>query len=108
MDDYSALFILSYFFSAPLISPQPVMSQPYPVPIPLPQPKSRPLTDSRGIPDTLSLRLRGKLFQGSLTKKNMDLCPVSSFFYLVTGLANGMQKVKVFNAGGRISCGTLF
>ena len=27
-------------------------------------------------------------------------------FYLVTGLANGMQKVKVFNAGGRISCGT--
>ena len=36
-------------------SPQPVMSQPYPVPIPLPQPKSRPLTDSRGIPDTLSL-----------------------------------------------------
>ena len=28
------------------------MSQPYPVPIPLPQPKSRPLPDSRGIPDT--------------------------------------------------------
>ena len=36
-------------------SPQPVMSQPYPVPIPLPQPKSRPLPDSRGIPDTLNL-----------------------------------------------------
>ena len=32
-------------------SPQPVKSQPYPVPIPLPQPKSRPLPDSRGIPD---------------------------------------------------------
>ena len=31
------------------------MSQPYPVPIPIPQPKSRPLPDSRGIPDTLSL-----------------------------------------------------
>ena len=31
------------------------MSQPYPVPIPLPQPKSRPLPDSRGIPDTLNL-----------------------------------------------------
>ena len=37
------------------ISPQPVMSQPYPVPLLLPQPKSRPLSDSRGIPDTLSL-----------------------------------------------------
>ena len=35
------------------ISPQPVMSQPYPVPIP--QPKSRPLPDSRGIPNTLNL-----------------------------------------------------
>ena len=31
------------------------MSQPYPVPIPIPQPKSRPLPDSRGIPDTLNL-----------------------------------------------------
>ena len=31
------------------------MSQPYPVPIPLPQSKSRPLPDSRGIPDTLNL-----------------------------------------------------
>ena len=38
-------------------SPQPGMSQPYPVPIPIPQPKSRPLSDSRGIPDTLNLRL---------------------------------------------------
>ena len=42
-------FILSFS------SPQPVMSQPYPVPIPIPQPKSRPLPDSRGIPDTLNL-----------------------------------------------------
>ena len=41
-------------------SPQPVMSQPYPVPIPLPQPKSRPLPDSRGIPDTLNLFFFGK------------------------------------------------
>ena len=31
------------------------MSQPYPVPIPIPQSKSRPLPDSRGIPDTLNL-----------------------------------------------------
>ena len=38
----------------PKSSPQPVMSQLYPVPIPLPQPKSRPLPDSRGIPDTLN------------------------------------------------------
>ena len=43
-----------------MCSPQPVMSQPYPVPIPLPQPKSRPLPDSRGIPDTLNLFFFGK------------------------------------------------
>ena len=43
-----------------LFSPQPVMSQPYPVPIPLPQSKSRPLPDSRGIPDTFNLFLFGK------------------------------------------------
>ena len=36
------------------------MSQPYPVPIPIPQPKSRPLPDSRGIPDTLNLFFFGK------------------------------------------------
>ena len=42
-------------FASLVASPQPVMSQPYPVPIPLPQPKSRPLPDSRGIPDTLNL-----------------------------------------------------
>ena len=45
---------------SPCTSPQPVMSQPYPVPIPLPQPKSRPLPDSRGIPDTLNLFFFGK------------------------------------------------
>ena len=39
------------------------MSQPYPVPIPLPQPKSRPLPDSRGIPDTLNLFFFGKHMQ---------------------------------------------
>ena len=36
------------------------MSQPYPVPIPLPQSKSRPLPDSRGIPDTFNLFLFAK------------------------------------------------
>ena len=41
-------------------SPKPVMSQPYPVPIPLAQSKSRPLPDSRGIPDTFNLFLFGK------------------------------------------------
>ena len=44
----------------PKISPQSGLSQPYPVPIPLPQPKSRPLPDSRGIPDTLNLFYFGK------------------------------------------------
>ena len=38
------------------------MSQPYPVPIPLPQPKSRSLSDSRGIPDTLT----NQFFNGKL------------------------------------------
>ena len=37
-----------------IISPQPGKSQPYPVPIPLPQAKSRPLSDSRGIPDSIT------------------------------------------------------
>ena len=47
------------------------MSQPYPVPIPLPQPKSRPLPDSRGIPDTLKLR--------GMAKKDMSLIQFSEF-----------------------------
>ena len=54
-------------------SPQPVMSQPYPVPIPLPQPKSRPLPDSRGIPDTLNLFFFGKHKKG-IGKKAKTLC----------------------------------
>ena len=47
-------------YESAVYSPQPVMSQPYLVPIPLPQSKSRPLPDSRGIPDTFNLFLFGK------------------------------------------------
>ena len=54
------------------------MSQPYPVPIPLPQPKSRPLPDSRGIPDTPQClkdpHKQYKLENREICKKN--LCTV--------------------------------
>ena len=66
-------------------SPQPVMSQPYPVPIPIPQPKSRPLPDSRGIPDTLNLRKLRKLTVTEISVKKRPKRFVSSQLFHVRG-----------------------
>ena len=57
-------------------SPQPVMSQPYPVPIPLPQPKSRPLPDSRGIPDTLNLTYCNPLCPDTSPDESRIICDI--------------------------------
>ena len=60
------------------------MSQPYPVPIPLPQPKSRPLPDSRGIPDTLNL---------ISFKKNCFMCGATN---VANNLSLSMHQIMVF------------
>ena len=75
-DDWYRTIIVNLF-----VSPQPVMSQPYPVPIPIPQPKSRPLPDSRGIPDSLISLAMFAAHHTLIFGVNIHLNPCNIFWF---------------------------